>query len=116
MAERVDIEELERLAKAATSGPWHIAPCKPNCLGSATCTCVRSPDGTPVGEKYRSPRGGADREFIAAANPTAILALLSEVKAHRAALLAIHGQASRACRVPVEAAARMPEIERLSRG
>lgn len=79
----VDIEELERLAKAATPGPWHVAPCKPGCQGADTCTCIRSPDGTAIGERYRSTRVPEDRALIVAMR-NSFEALLAEVRSLRA--------------------------------
>lgn len=68
-----DHSELKRLAKGATPGPW-----------------VKTVDGVmPEGEKFGifgnfgANNGEANREFIAAANPAAVLALIAEVEALR---------------------------------
>jgi hypothetical protein len=63
-----DYAELKRLAEAATPGPW-----------------VKTVDGVmPEGEKFGifgnfgATNGESNREFIAAANPAVVLALLAE--------------------------------------
>ena len=65
-----DYSELKRLSEAATPGPW-----------------VKTIDGVmPEGEKFGifgnfgSNNGEANRGFIAAANPAAVLALIAEVE------------------------------------
>ena len=69
-----DHSELKRLAEAATPGPW-----------------VKTVDGVmPEGEKFGifgnfgANNGEANREFIAAANPAAVLSLIAEVDDLRA--------------------------------
>lgn len=44
------IEQLEALNATATPAPWVVAPCKPDCKGASSCTCVRGPDGKPIRE------------------------------------------------------------------
>ena len=65
-----DYRELKRLSEAATPGPW-----------------VKTIDGVmPEGEKFGifgnfgANNGEANRGFIAAANPAAVLALIAEVE------------------------------------
>ena len=69
-----DYSELKRLSEAATPGPW-----------------VKTIDGVmPEGEKFGifgnfgANNGEANRGFIAAANPAAVLALIAEVEGLRA--------------------------------
>ena len=71
-----DYSELKRLSEAATPGPW-----------------VKTIDGVmPEGEKFGifgnfgANNGEANRGFIAAANPAAVLALISEVEQLKADL------------------------------
>lgn len=113
MAERVDIEELERLAENAKPGPWRVDACKPNCPGANQCTRVCSPDGTPVGDMY-SPRSVDDRALIVAMR-NSLEALIAEVKAQRAALLAIHELAATRLEDESPGGDTLFEIERLSR-
>lgn len=68
-----DYRELKRLSEAATPGPW-----------------VKTIDGVmPEGEKFGifgnfgANNGEANRGFIAAANPAAVLALIAEVEGLR---------------------------------
>ncbi len=68
----IDLDELERLAKAATPGPWHS---------------TRLGDVSPEDEHdplICEPMSDADAAFIASANPSTILALITEVRALRA--------------------------------
>lgn len=73
-----DIEELRRLAEEATPGLW-IATVDP--LGFHVGG-VRGRIALAVPSRGRGAR--ADAEFIAAANPQVILALLDELEALRA--------------------------------
>jgi hypothetical protein len=61
----MDIEELKRLAEAATPGPWHDR-----------CGVLRETNGgvTPIATVYRS----FNSQFIAAANPAAVLELIRQ--------------------------------------
>lgn len=71
-----DYTELKRLALAATAGPWSYD-------GSYVCP-ARIEDGTTYVETWRSVADCAQPEntkFIAAANPTAVLALIAETDA-----------------------------------
>lgn len=65
-------EELKKLAKAATRGPWvHSGNWVSTVRGNSVADC---------------PRG--DEEFIAAANPSAVLALIKDLESHKRMLLA----------------------------
>ena len=80
-------DELERLARAATPGPWIRSGCRRK-MGDEDCIMV-GPDGflmaaLPIGQPRDHAGAFNDAAFIAAANPATILALLSE----RAELLA----------------------------
>lgn len=71
-----DYRELERLAEAATPGPWSFD-------GSYVCP-ARVEDGATYVETWRSVADCHQPEntkFIAAANPAAVLALIAENKA-----------------------------------
>ncbi|WP_211483682.1 hypothetical protein [Azotobacter chroococcum] len=71
----IDIDELKRLAEAATPGPWGRD-------GSYICP-ARIEDGTTYIESWRAIADAHDMEnvrFIAAANPTAILALIADLQ------------------------------------
>ena len=70
-----DHSELERLAEAATPGPWSYD-------GSYVCP-ARVEDGTTYVETWRSVADCAQLEntkFIAAANPAAVLALIADLE------------------------------------
>lgn len=77
----VDIDELERLALAATPGPWWQNPDAGNqvCLGDVNGIdiCFVAGPGDDWSE--------ANQAFIAAANPAVILGLVAEVRRLRAA-------------------------------
>lgn len=90
----VDIEELEKLAKAATPGPWeweNPETDNPRAEGewnSALRTVEEFPShygplskGILHAELDSNDNMDADAAFIAAANPQAILALISEKRA-----------------------------------
>lgn len=62
----IDKNRLKALAEAATQGPWHH-----------TGTWVSAERGNSVADCSRG-----DEEFIAAANPANILALLGEIERH----------------------------------
>ena len=69
-APNLNIDELERLALAATPGPW-----------VSDRGWVESDSGVGVVEGYDSvPCEEADADFIAAANPATILALIAIVR------------------------------------
>lgn len=88
----IDLDAIERAARAATPGPWE--------------TGEADPEGIPyVGARFQDeiysqvssphmPRAGcetiADAAFVALANPAAILDLIARQRAAEAALKAIH--------------------------
>ncbi|MFJ4173374.1 ead/Ea22-like family protein [Microbacterium sp. NPDC089696] len=94
MPERIDLDPLEAKAKAATPGPWmldgmgedepeinywahrFIGTAEPNESGSHEVVAT-SEDGH-----------GPNAEYIAAAHPAVILALVSELRTARAAIAA----------------------------
>lgn len=77
------IDELERLALAATPGPWAVDALK---IGARFN--IELPDGTEaiamsqqlVGDRLSEQRG-ANADFIAAANPQTVLALVNQLRA-----------------------------------
>lgn len=82
----VDIEELERLAKAATPGPWAVDE---ECLERHERLYVaKGSEGNLLGRilevfencLVRGKQRVANAEYIAAANPAAILELVAEVR------------------------------------
>jgi len=87
---QVDLDKLKALAKAATPGPW---------THESTINGVNPFVYRKNGMRRQIARtlklsDDADARFIAAMNPAVALALITEVRAHRAALLAIHDLAS----------------------
>ena len=78
-----DFDELERLARAATPGPWEMSP------GPVAPSCVYASDEPTLGDvvcaapvpecKVSLTAWPANAAFIAAANPTAVLELLDRV-------------------------------------
>lgn len=92
----IDLDELDRLAKAATPGEWRATTC-----GSAgerflglteddACS-IESADGLTVATDGASDEchhifRSADANFIAAANPSAVLELVAEVRRLRAGI------------------------------
>ena len=82
-------DELERLARAATPGPWIRSGCRRK-MGDEDCIMV-GPDGfliaaLPIGQPRDHAGAFNDAAFIAAANPATILALLSANREMREAL------------------------------
>lgn len=72
---KVDLDELERLAKAATVGPWrqhHLSP-----------QCINGPAGRCIADCYEA-LNKDNAAYIAAANPSTVLALLEELRLARA--------------------------------
>lgn len=72
----IDMGTLERLATEATPGPWKYIPDSEHDdwqIHNDEFTFVKQDDsGVPISK--------ADGEFIAAANPATVLALLQEIK------------------------------------
>ena len=79
--ETADHAELARLAEAATAGPWETSP-EAFSPRSFVIPTHHASDDPAVG----SVLSRQDAAFIAAANPAAVLALLSEIAALRSAL------------------------------
>lgn len=74
MADRLTLEELaelERLSKAASFGPWRVAPDTPGQVEADTRALIAQTFGAGM---------NVDAAFIAAANPAAALALLAMAK------------------------------------
>lgn len=87
-----DYSELKRLAEAATQGPWSYD-------GSYVCP-ARVEEGTTYVETWRAVADCAQPEntkFIAAANPSAVLALLDQIEVQQARIIEL-AQAANAAR------------------
>lgn len=70
-----DLDKLEELAKAATPGPWQFFDEEGECYSSAPATGAFLVEyGASVDQKL------LDVNYIAAANPAAVLALIEEVR------------------------------------
>lgn len=80
------IDELERLALAATPGPWAV-----DALQIGARFNIELPDGSEAiamsqqlaGDRLGEKRG-ANAAFIAAANPQTVLALINQLRAAKA--------------------------------
>ena len=71
-----ELNELDKLAKAATSGRWSI--------DERNCEIVVSrPDMKDIAEAMSMHNGGCDAAFIAAANPATIISLIAELRQAR---------------------------------
>ena len=85
---RVSLDELERLADAATPGPWRECGAKDGC-GLVWSEPVDMPlattDTDSEEEGISSTRGRklADAAYIAAANPSTVKALIAEIRMWR---------------------------------
>lgn len=73
----IDIEELKRLAQAATQGPWRASLDGPGEEG-----WVMGPNGAShyLATGYEGEMAAKDVRLIAAANPAAVLALIERVE------------------------------------
>lgn len=97
------IDELEKLAKAATQGKWYVSD-KVFAVKDDTFLVIASPErwiahvleGTPLGEE--------DAAFIAAANPKVVLELIATTRQLQAERDAAH---ARGWNEAVEAAAKI---------
>lgn len=79
----IDLDELEKLAKAATPGPWHFHQDDGTALDISE-VCIPRPE-EDVDLSIASLLEDRDGAFIAAANPQAVLELIELVrKAERA--------------------------------
>ena len=82
----IDLDELERLAKAATPGEWRsidtapagIRGCDSIHFGPATAYAVNRAYGRIVATVL--PCTAADAEYIAAVSPTVVLALVEKAR------------------------------------
>lgn len=92
----IDLDELERLAKAATPGPWSIDESQYADWGRVlggdgrpvadTCRPCRMDDAAAARREKRQPLAvGANAAFIAAVHPATILELITEARATRTA-------------------------------
>ena len=80
-------EELRKLAEAATPGPWSLTDGDPAMNGQHWTIRRQGVAGIRVsGFTYGS---NGDAEFIAAANPAAVLGLLDQLDAAEAKLAAV---------------------------
>lgn len=73
MTEQINIDELERLAKAATPGPWSQAGCR--------VTAKELGYDRVADTEFDNESMAENAAFIAAANPTTVLALISQLRA-----------------------------------
>lgn len=83
------IDKLERLALAATPGPWAV-----DALQIDARYNIELPDGSEaiamaqqLASDSRSVQRGANADFIAAAHPQTVLALINQMRAAQAGLL-----------------------------
>lgn len=79
--EQVDLDELEALAKVATPGPWGLY------LGAAWQVITDAPDWEQREVATTGPDGSTgsedDAAFIAAADPSTVIALIAELRQER---------------------------------
>ena len=84
-----DLDRLEALARAATSGPWVLNPGKLEGLwhqlpgkgrGYGMLCWVEEDKHGNLTEEVGFRSGDADRTFIAAANPSTVLRLIAECR------------------------------------
>jgi hypothetical protein len=97
----IDLDRLEELAKSATPGPW-VAE-----VDDWNCSVILDDDqpGTAyIAERLTQGKseGEADAEFIAALDPTTILALITEVRRLRETVGLLHGWEDRAKKAEAE--------------
>lgn len=79
-------DELRKLAKAATPGPWQNAPDGYRVFNnlSGKFGMIKLICWTGANKKTRISENKRNADFIAAANPTVVLALLDEIDGLRA--------------------------------
>jgi hypothetical protein len=78
-----ELDELERKATAATPGPWvHLHG---EDFELVYGVAIRSEDGHSVAEWDDLPLSPDDADFVAAANPKTVLALVAEIRRLRSA-------------------------------
>ena len=78
----IDLEELERLAKAATSGPWKYQKLYGHNNAERGWEVIEPRDGRYFGVAEMSSFNNLepDAEFIAAANPGVVLQLIECIR------------------------------------
>lgn len=76
------LDDLERLAKAATPGPWCAKGHTFGTVGAAVGFC----NGFQDGNETQLEVGLANAEFVAGACPAVILEMISEIRALRASV------------------------------
>ena len=92
--ETLDLDELERLAREATPGPWCCESCgeeRADGLGDTRLICAPSNDHPGKTQCLAAMEGhpseyANDAAFIAAANPAAVLALIERLRVAEAAV------------------------------
>lgn len=98
-----DLDELERLAKAATPGPWEVYS-EPDVGMPSTLMALR-PSGDRVIKFFRDPLEPLSREdldFAAAANPATMLALIARIRELEAREASIEGALTKASLIDSE--------------
>ncbi|WP_067198891.1 ead/Ea22-like family protein [Microbacterium sp. XT11] len=91
MSEKVDLDALEALAKAATPGPWVLDNSgwsRPYSVPDRIAGGISENDWTNVITPQDEQGGGSwsrdeDAEYIAAADPSTVLALIAELRQER---------------------------------
>ncbi len=88
-----DIEAIEALARAATPGPWHVRGARGRMERQEWRLVDRYDEAAKkdeniacVGYDPRNGLGETDAQFIAAANPQAILSLIAKLREMEEAL------------------------------
>ncbi len=121
-ATSVDLDSLEALSKAATPGEWRAGAVDTDCVfGDVNNPELMAPHFGRVLLKtnHHFPTFEADARFIAAANPSAVLALITELRELRAMRVAVHDLAEcalgRGNPLPPALDFDLREIERLTR-
>ena len=95
-----EIDELVRLAKAATPGPWEAHSNTRFVIGDT----LNKRSGICDWEK-NAPQAEANCKFIAAANPKTVLEMIGEISELQSALIAANKRADEAWNAAIEAAA-----------
>lgn len=107
-----DFDELERLARAATPGPWELwlaYDARPHDVvgpvswkdPKAQCGRIVSIQHSGATDTRYGPEQSANAAFIAAANPATVLALLDENERLRGLWTTLRGE-RRVCRLMTE--------------
>lgn len=106
----MNIEELKRLAEAATPGPWASHP---KGYYGAVCRDEDQYDLVAVTHGQRRNNVLANEAFIAAANPAAVLDMIAEIEQLRDQVNGLTGTADRAEKQRDELLAALHEIKNL---